>query len=434
VHFVPKHPALWLSEEMVSLEHAKTFVGRFLGRGPFQNGRMPLAPARIAAPIPETAADLISSADECSARLTALKQLNPLAREGWYPYDSFGNIEPLSKLFAASDAPIHEILGNGPLLDLCCGDGDLSFFLENFGYAVHAVDWPTTNYNGMQGVRELKRRLGSRVEIAELDLNTQFELPLKHYRAAFFLGGLYHLKNPVLVMESLAAVCDYCVLSTRITRYSADRQTDLKHLPVAYLLSEGESNNDDTNYWIFSDRGLRVLCERTRWHVCAALSMGEVDASDPVTLQGDERAFYLLRSKVSDGAHRTARHEIDLLQGWHELEDGAWRWTQKQFALRAQIRSGHVRSLSLPIAIPSVTIHSLGAITLKCFRDHVLVEQCTYTAPGNYTFTVPLPDSLLTPGEAFLSFELDKCLPPDESDRRERGIIVNCDRLANLVR
>ena len=90
------------------------------------------------------------------------------------------------------------------VLDLGCADGELAFFLESLGYQVTAVDHGVYNHNGMRGARALKAALGSAVELVELDLDRPFQLPGGPYDFAFFLGTLYHLRNPFHVLEELA--------------------------------------------------------------------------------------------------------------------------------------------------------------------------------------------------------------------------------------
>jgi tRNA (mo5U34)-methyltransferase len=70
----------------------------------------------------------------------------------------------------------------------------------------------------MAGIRALKEALGSFVEIHAVDLDSQFELPEQQYGLVFFLGLLYHLKNPFYVLESLSKAARYCLLSTRVMR------------------------------------------------------------------------------------------------------------------------------------------------------------------------------------------------------------------------
>jgi len=186
------------------------------------------------------------------------------------------------------------MVGNYPVLDIGAADGALSFFFESLGYRVHAIDHCGTNMNRMEGIRLLARHLRSGVEIDDIDLDSQFQLRGK-YGLTLLLGILYHLKNPFYVLQQLAGVTRYCLLSTRVARFSGDRSISLEDLPVAYLLDEGECNSDLTNYWIFSPAGLKRLTKRTGWDVCAVANAGS-PVSDPKTHQGDERAFLLLRS------------------------------------------------------------------------------------------------------------------------------------------
>ncbi len=148
------------------------------------------------------------------------------------------------------------------------------------------------------------------MEIREVDLDSQFSLPEKDYNLAFFLGILYHLKNPFYALEALSKSARYCLISTRIARFNrpataAEKTTaklsqsdrvDFRNIAVAYLLDELEANNDPTNYWIFSDVGLRRILKRTGWEILDYMTVGNTHDSDPATTQGDERAFCLVKS------------------------------------------------------------------------------------------------------------------------------------------
>lgn len=192
-----------------------------------------------------------------------------------------------------------KLAGELPILDIGCADGATSFFLERNGFKVNVIDNPPTNFNGMRGVRALKTALDSRIGIHTLDLDTQFRLPGERYGLVLFLGLLYHLKNPFYVLETLSRRARFCVLSTRVTKFAADRQSLLQDLPVAYLVDSLEMNNDPTNFWIFSRTGLERLISRTGWHLHSYLAVGNVENSDPSTPEGDERAFCLLETERS---------------------------------------------------------------------------------------------------------------------------------------
>ena len=142
----------------------------------------------------------------------------------------------------------------------------------------------------------LRGRLNSSVAIRSVDLDSQFSLTGQKYDAVFFLGTLYHLKNPFFLMESLARLTKYCFVSTRIAKQTADGQS-LSPYPVAYLLGPQECNNDDTNFWIFSDHGLKRLIERTGWNLLSYVTIGDTASSTPADPKRDERAFCLLEKR-----------------------------------------------------------------------------------------------------------------------------------------
>ena len=145
------------------------------------------------------------------------------------------------------------------------------------------------------------------------------------------------------MLEALARRTEYCVLSTRVTRFAPDRKTSLHALPVAYLLDEAEANDDSTNHWIFSEAGLRRLLKRTGWEVRDYLSTGNTFLSDPASGAGDERAFCLLESRFA-----SLMRSLELVAGWHAVEDGRWRWTERRFSVVLWRQASGRRKDSLP--------------------------------------------------------------------------------------
>lgn len=72
--------------------------------------------------------------------------------------------------------------------------------------------------------------------------------------------------------------------------------TPIADLPVAYLLGPEECNDDATNFWIFSPKGLERLPSRAGWTVRASFTSGDTQASNPSDLDHDERAYVLAES------------------------------------------------------------------------------------------------------------------------------------------
>jgi tRNA (mo5U34)-methyltransferase len=215
----------------------------------------------------------------------------------WYPYATLRNLPVLERLLARVGLDLLELCRGkrGRVADIGAADGDLAFFLEELGFSVDVVDNEYTNFNKLEGARILKKALNSSVSVRSVDLDSRSQLFTETYDAAFFLGVLYHLKNPFSILERLAHVTRYCFLSTRIARQAANG-FPLSKYPLAYLLGPEECNNDSTNFWIFSEEGLKRLIHRTGWSILAYSTIGDTNNSMPADPNHDERAFCILKS------------------------------------------------------------------------------------------------------------------------------------------
>ncbi len=245
------------------------------------------------------AAEIAKGAQEFRSTFKAAQDAIGTATFPWYPYDSLANFTLIEQTLKDPFRSIRALIDDRPVLDIGCADGATSFFLESLGVQVEAIDFPPTNYNGMQGIRALAEHLGSKIRIHSLDLDSQFQLPRQDYGVVLFLGILYHLKNPYFAMEQLARSTRYCFVSTRVAKLNPSKTSSIEDLPVAYLVGPQETNYDSTNYWIFSKAGLLRLFERTGWQVCSWKHFGNLKDSDPASTKGDERVFCLLKSTLA---------------------------------------------------------------------------------------------------------------------------------------
>ena len=256
------------------------------------------------------AGELRELAHEFQIQLAAHKATLQPKGFDWYPHDSFGMLSILDSVLTGPNRWLRRLVGGDPVLDAGCGDGSVSFFLESLGARVHAIDHAPTNYNRMAGVKALRAALDSSVRIASVDLDSRAGLSIGRYGLAVFLGVLYHLKNPLGVLEELAARARYCLLTTAITRYATDGRTAMSELPVAFLAGSNGLRGDETNYWIFTERGLQTLIDRAGWDIA---DFRVVD--DPESIlwgtQRDQRVICLLRSRVRPPVERP-----QLLAGW----------------------------------------------------------------------------------------------------------------------
>ena len=234
---------------------------------------------------------------------------NELAKpEFWYPYGSIYNFVYIEKLLTGANRNLFCEINPKRAADIGAADGDVSFFLEQEGWDMTIIDNPPTNWNGLKGAKLFRDATGSKVRIVEMDLDSQFLLS-ETYQLVFMMGILYHLKNPFYALEQLSKSAKYAIISTRIMRWSGPEDQEntggfprggrqlMEHLPVAYLLGPDECNNDSTNYWIFSDAGLRRILDRTQWDILDYRIFGETDNPDPFSAEHDARAFCLVQSR-----------------------------------------------------------------------------------------------------------------------------------------
>jgi len=232
---------------------------------------------------------------EFKSALEKVKQDNPPEEYTWYGYDILSNAEVIASLVKQSGRKdFFGRLDGNRVADIGAADGDLAYFFESLGARVDILDYAPTNWNGLRGAKALKERLDSSVDIHEIDLDSQFDLPSDRYEVVLLLGILYHLKNPYYVLEKLGGVTQHLFLTTRIVRHPHRDGPDLDKVPMAYLVGPEECNNDATNFWMFTYGGLLQLVSRTGWKVLAADRYGDTVHSNPQDLDRDERAVMFL--------------------------------------------------------------------------------------------------------------------------------------------
>jgi tRNA (mo5U34)-methyltransferase len=365
-------------------------------------------------------AEIAQQAQAFKRQLSRVKSTIYDQKFRWYPYDSFNNINVLNDMLKDRFRTLLSELSGALALDIGCADGDIAFFLESLGFRVTAIDNPETDFNQMRGVRALKSALNSQVEIIGADLDSRFDLPGGPYDLVFFLGILYHLKNPCYILDLLSRQCRYCFLSTRVARFTPDR-IKIQNAPIAYLLGPDELNHDSSNFWIFSEAGLRRLLDRTGWEVFAFLTTGDTKKSYPHTAKNDERAFCLARSQ------RFVERSIAprLLSGWHELEGNSWRWTSRAFAVELPPPEQHATAtLEMDFVYPDRLRERIGNLRICARIEDTEFRELEYWSAGPHYYRIRVPENLPSKSTILAEFELNDVIPPDSVDIRERGIIV----------
>jgi tRNA (mo5U34)-methyltransferase len=215
----------------------------------------------------------------------------------WYPYKTLVSMLEFDPILTGDNRDILKLIGDKLFADIGAADGDLAFFMESCGAKnIHILDHGPSNCNSLEGARLLKKSLKSSVSIHDVDLDAAFSFPEKRYGLAALLGTLYHLKNPFLLLETLSRHADYCLISTRIAAYLPGAKKSISAFPLAYLLDDCECNNDPTNFWVFTETGIKRLLCRTGWEILDFGTCGG-KKSTPASMEDTQRVFCLVKSR-----------------------------------------------------------------------------------------------------------------------------------------
>jgi tRNA (mo5U34)-methyltransferase len=368
---------------------------------------------------PRSRTELLDQGKLFQKRLEELKYTSTVADYGWYPHAPLSALPVVSDLLADDFEDVAALVAEEPVGDLGCADGDFALFFAELGAEVDAIDHAESNFNQMRGIDVLKRKLGLRLKVYDVDLDGRFELPRDRYGLVLFLGTLYHLRNPFYVLETLAGKAAYCIFSTRIAQVTFNTGINIESEPLAYLLDPRETNNDPTNFWIFSEAGLMRLLARTGWMVRARITAGCLTESNPVEPLADQRIFLLLKSRA-----RYPDLQVRPVSGWHEVEQDAWRWTRKRFSLELVLpKDEPVREFALKFTVPEVVISGSPSVRVTCDIGGEKAGSITCDSPGTIEFRGVFPESALARPAIALDFEVESSFT-SPGDERELGILV----------
>lgn len=334
------------------------------------------------------------------ARLLHIKSRTRPEPFDWYRFDTLANITHLNALLPKGLNSVLELAGGEPVADFGAGDGDMAFLLESLGCQVTAMDWPGTNANQMNGLALLKRELGSEIAIREVEFDRQFRLDGERFGLSLAFGLLYHLKNPYYFVEEIGLHSRYCILSTRILPPRKTKDA------IAYLSSEREYQDDPTNYWFFSEAGIRRMLDRCSWDVLASRITG--DASDST----DTRFFCLLESRIA-----RSRPTLRLIDGWHYIENRAWRWSRRNFGVVVENSAG-ARRFDFRFRVTEDLLKLSGSVGVRCTLNGADLGAETFTVAGLHTYSRAIEPA---PRRAEIRVSLSHTFSDGE---RDLGVVV----------
>jgi hypothetical protein len=132
-----------------------------------------------------------------------------------------------------------------------------------------------------------------------------------------------------------------------------------------------------------------------------------------------------LSSSIYAGDPNAAPH---FAQGFYGVEENAWRWTAKDFAvdLSPPLHSDQKGArLVVRLAVPDGVIEKLNSVQLSASVQGRKLEPQIFAKSGTYTYTRDVPPESLQSDVVRIEFSLDHALDPTPRDRRQLGIIVS---------
>jgi tRNA (mo5U34)-methyltransferase len=204
------------------------------------------------------------------------------------------------------------------VLDVGCWDGFYSFECEKRGARkVLATDHHAWNTFGRDGFLTAREILDSNVEHKDIDPLDISPETVGTWDIVLFLGVLYHLKNPMSVLERMARVTKHLlVVESHIINLPM-----FNNIPLAAFYEHDELNEDPTNWW---GPNLKCLTQMVRSAGFPSVEIKQPSKEEKrAKLLGESRRaklrevrrFLMGRAKDRPGSSRAVVH------GWKEKFD-----------------------------------------------------------------------------------------------------------------
>lgn len=120
-----------------------------------------------------------------------------------------------------------------------------------------------------------------------------------------------------------------------------------------------------------------------------------------------------------------------LLQGFYQVEQNAWRWVARRFQVRLQTplsAADRGALFRLRFSLPDVVTQRLPKVTVRATvggSPGEALPAVSYTTAGAHTYEQPVTPAALPGNTATITVEVDPYLPSGTLDGRELSVIVN---------
>ncbi len=156
----------------------------------------------------------------------------------------------------------------------------------------------------------------------------------------------------------------------------------------------------------------------------ALIIAGGCRRGSKVSVETVEEGSQELASMIHVADPRTS---IQLLRGFHDVEQNAWRWTLSKFSVTLRPPAGAVGKgalLQLKLSIPDAVIAKVGPVTLSAAIGASSLEPQSFAKAGEHLYSREVPSEVFTGEAVTVDFALDKFLAAGTVEQRELGIVV----------
>jgi hypothetical protein len=141
-------------------------------------------------------------------------------------------------------------------------------------------------------------------------------------------------------------------------------------------------------------------------------------------VQEDPNANITARLSMAD-----AKHESQLKEGFHNLEENRWRWAAGTFKVELRTPFASQKqgaTLKLQANLPEIVLAKTGPIQLTARIQGTSFQQTQYKQAGPLLFSAEVPAALCNADSVLVEFSTSKSLPPNTfpGDGRELALII----------
>ncbi len=152
---------------------------------------------------------------------------------------------------------------------------------------------------------------------------------------------------------------------------------------------------------------------------------------EKIRAEATDESPQAIESTLPMGSPKSA---IQIIRGFHEIEDGTWRWSMSKFGVLLKAPSDGPKNgakLVMKFSLPDVLVSTVGEVTVSARTGPLALASKTYASAGDFEFEADVPASAMHVDGVPIEFAVDKFLPPGALDQRELALVVSVISLEN---